>query len=158
MVVERCQTQSEPSVTFTHWQSHPTLSLNFKDRFQDESALHRTALVITAKQKKYNLIWGQILSKSQQSLLSSKLPHHQNEILYPVFSSFLTGCLCSWPYVTLTDHLFTIRSALLPGVPGWGTGTDGSSGSFLVGQRHLVAERWKIRSSHHTPVKDVPVV
>lgn len=97
----RCQTQShdEQSVISTHWQSHPTLSLNFNDSFKDESALHRTALVIITKQKKSDLMSvifrDQILSKSQQSLLSSKLPHHKNKVLYPVFSSLLTGFICS---------------------------------------------------------------
>lgn len=77
------------------------------------SALHKTALVIIAKQKESDLMpvlfRDQILSKSQQSLLSSKLLHHQNRVLYLAFSSFLTAFLCSWPYVAFTDHLFSIR-------------------------------------------------
>ena len=119
---DRCQIQSQgvqsaiPTSCF-HWQSCPILTLNFKDSIKDASALCRTALVITAKQKKSDLMSvlsrDQSVSKSQQTLLSSRWCHHQNRVLHPALSSFLSGLLCSCPHVALTD-LFSIRSALQP--------------------------------------------
>lgn len=65
---DRCQIQSQgeqpaiPTSCF-HWQSRPILTLNFKDSIKDASALCRTTLVITAKQKKSDLM--SVLSRDQ---------------------------------------------------------------------------------------------
>lgn len=98
--------------------SRPILTLNFKDSINNASALCGTALVITAKQKKSDLMSAlsrdQSVSKSQQTLLSSRCTLHcfggEVRMLHPALSSFLSGFLCSCPHVALTDLLNEVCS------------------------------------------------
>lgn len=73
---DRCQIESsgEQSVISTHWQSHPTLLPNFKDRFKDENALRRTALVIIEKQNESDLT--SVLSRGQSLSNPYCLPNY----------------------------------------------------------------------------------